>query len=72
MNFSIKSEISGTVWQILVEAGQAVRKDDVLMILEAMKMEIPVHSPCDGTVARFMVGQGDLVAESQVLAVISR
>jgi len=49
-----------------------VRKDDVPIILEAMKMEIPVHSPGEGTIAKLTIGQGDLVAESQVLAVISQ
>jgi urea carboxylase len=70
VNTAIKSEISGTIWKILVEQGQLVRKDDPLMILEAMKMEIPLHSPCDGTLAELRVGQGDLVVEGQLVAIV--
>lgn len=72
MNTSLKSEIAGTVWKVLVEAGQPVGQDEVLMILEAMKMEIPVLSPCEGTLSELRVGQGDQVAEGQLVAVITR
>jgi urea carboxylase len=72
VNTAIKSEISGTVWKILVEPGQPVRKDDPLMIVEAMKMEVPLHSPCDGTLAELRIGQGEPVAEGQLVAVIAR
>lgn len=70
-NTSLRSEVSGTVWQVLVEPGQSVGKDDVVLILEAMKMEIPVLSPCSGTIAELAVVQGDSVTESQLVAIIS-
>ncbi|MEO8136911.1 MAG: acetyl-CoA carboxylase biotin carboxyl carrier protein subunit, partial [Betaproteobacteria bacterium] len=46
----VKSEITGTVWKILSKPGDAVAEDDILLILESMKMEIPVTAPEDGIV----------------------
>lgn len=66
----VKSEITGTVWLIEAEAGAAVEKGSVLMILESMKMEIPVMAPTSGTLRRVNVAKGDPVIEGQVLAVI--
>lgn len=63
----VKSEISGTVWKIEGRAGVEVELDDVLLILESMKMEIPVLAPRKGRVAEFRVSEGDSVAEDQVL-----
>ncbi|MBP8296202.1 MAG: acetyl-CoA carboxylase biotin carboxyl carrier protein subunit, partial [Burkholderiales bacterium] len=56
----VKSEITGTVWKILSKPGDAVSEDDVLMILESMKMEIPVTAPEDGIVKEVRVAEGDL------------
>ncbi|MBK7471203.1 MAG: biotin/lipoyl-binding carrier protein [Betaproteobacteria bacterium] len=66
----VKSEITGTVWKILSKPGDAVSEDDVLMILESMKMEIPVTAPEDGIVKEVRVAEGDLIAEGQVAVVI--
>lgn len=63
----VKSEISGTVWKIEGRPGVEVELDDVLLILESMKMEIPVLAPRKGRVAEFRVIEGDSVAEDQVL-----
>jgi biotin carboxyl carrier protein len=50
-----------TVIKILVEAGQAVQKGDTLLLLEAMKMELPVRAPGDGVVATVKCREGELV-----------
>lgn len=63
----VKSEISGTVWKIEGRLGAEFEPDDVLLILESMKMEIPVLAPRKGRVAEFRVSEGDSVAEDQVL-----
>jgi len=66
----IKSEITGSVWKILKQPGDAVGDEDALMILESMKMEIPVLAEMGGTVAEIRVKENDSVSEGQVLAVL--
>jgi biotin carboxyl carrier protein len=63
----LKSEISGTVWNIEGAVGIEVETDDVLLILESMKMEIPILAPRKGRIVEFRVGEGDSVAEDQVV-----
>lgn len=63
----VKSQISGTVWQVLVEVGQAVSEDEDLIILESMKMEIPVTAPRDGKVAEILVAPNQPVQDGAVL-----
>lgn len=66
----IKSEITGAVWKIVKQPGEAVGEDDAIMILESMKMEIPVLAECTGTLAELRVKENEPVAEGQVLAVV--
>jgi len=66
----IKSEITGSVWKILKHPGDAVGDEDALMILESMKMEIPVLAEMKGTVVEIRVKENDSVSEGQVLAVV--
>lgn len=66
----IESEVTGNVWKVEVEAGASVGAGEVLMILESMKMEIPVEAPEAGTVAELRVAVEDSVQEDQVIAVI--
>ena len=66
----IKSEITGSVWKILKRPGDAVGEDDALMILESMKMEIPVLAEAHGTVAEIRVVENSPVSEGQVVAVL--
>jgi len=66
----IKSEITGSVWKILKQPGDAVGDEDALMILESMKMEIPVLAEMEGTVVEIRVKENDAVSEGQVLAVV--
>jgi acetyl-CoA carboxylase biotin carboxyl carrier protein len=66
----VRAELVGNVWKIVVNPGDAVEEDQVLLILESMKMEIPVVSPISGRVARVLVAEEDVVKEGQVLAEI--
>lgn len=67
----ITSQMPGSVFKQLVQPGQKVREGESILILEAMKMEMEVASPVDGTVATVNVNVGDQVATGQVLATIS-
>ena len=66
----IQSEVTGTVWKIECKVGDAVADGDTLMILESMKMEIPVISTEDGKVAEILVKEEEPVAEGQAVVVI--
>ena len=66
----IESEVTGNVWEVAVEAGARVDAGDVLMILESMKMEIPVEAPQAGTVSELRVAEEDAVEEDQVIAIL--
>jgi biotin carboxyl carrier protein len=66
----VKSEIAGSVWKILKQAGEAVEAEETLLLLESMKMEIPVVAPKAGMVLELRVAEGEAVAEEDVVAVI--
>jgi acetyl-CoA carboxylase biotin carboxyl carrier protein len=66
----IKAELAGNLWKIVVGEGQQVRADETLMILESMKMEIPVNSPAAGRVTKIHVKEGQTVQEGQLLVEI--
>ena len=63
----IKAELAGNLWKIVVREGQQVRADETLMILESMKMEIPVNATGAGRVAKIHVKEGQTVQEGQLL-----
>ena len=63
-------EITAAVWKIEVAAGARVAAGDVLLILESMKMEIPLEAPRDATVSKILVAEGDQVEEGQVVIVL--
>ena len=65
----VKATLPGSVFKLLVKDGDSVKKDEIIMILEAMKMEIEIPSPTEGTIT-LKVAQGDTVENDQVLAVI--
>ena len=67
-DIEVKSEIAGAVWKILVEPGAEVEEDDTLMILESMKMEIPVGAPGGGRITEILVEEAESVQEGQVVA----
>ena len=66
----IESEIAGNVWRVEKAKGDRIEEEDVLLILESMKMEIPVEAPCSGTVSEVRVREGDTVEEGTVLVLI--
>jgi acetyl-CoA carboxylase biotin carboxyl carrier protein len=66
----IESEVSGNVWKIEKQVGDALNEDDVIMILESMKMEIPIEAPETGTLIEIKVNADDQVEEDQIVAVI--
>ncbi len=66
----VLSEIPGTVFKIEVEVGDEVAEDDPVIILESMKMEIPVGAPRAGRVAEILVEEGEAVEEGQEVAVV--
>jgi biotin carboxyl carrier protein len=66
----VESQITGSVFRIEKSVGDTVSADDVLVILESMKMEIPVEAPCAGRVAEVRVAEGDHIDEGHVLMVI--
>jgi biotin carboxyl carrier protein len=66
----VTSELNAIVWKIEATAGASVNAGDTLVILEAMKMEIPVVSPRSGTVHTILVNEGQQVAEGQALAIL--
>ncbi len=70
MATEVKAELVGNVWKVEAKAGDSVEEDDILVILESMKMEIPVVAPVSGTVREVRVKEQDLVREGQVIAVI--
>ena len=63
----IKAELAGNLWKIVVREGQQVQADETLMILESMKMEIPVTAPLAGRVTKLHAREGDTVQEGQLL-----
>ncbi|MDD1701307.1 MAG: pyruvate/oxaloacetate carboxyltransferase [Methanoregula sp.] len=66
----IKSNMQGMVLKVLVSRGASVKKGDTLLVLEAMKMENPIHSPMDGRVTEIFVDTGDVVQNGDVLLVV--
>ncbi len=66
----ITAPMSGKMWKILVNVGDTVGEDDEVAILEAMKMEIPVVSPEDGTIKEIKVKEGDAVEAEAVIMVL--
>ena len=66
----VKAELVGSVWKITTRVGAQVGVDDELLILESMKMEIPVTAPRAGTVREIRVKETEVVKEGQVLVVL--
>ncbi|MGH3804080.1 MAG: biotin/lipoyl-binding carrier protein [Pseudonocardiaceae bacterium] len=66
----VRAEMVANVWKIVVAAGDTVSDGDTLVILESMKMEIPVLAETDGTVGEIAVAEGDVVQEGDLIATI--
>jgi len=70
MSDEIRAEMVANVWKITTQVGADVAEGDTLVILESMKMEIPVMAESDGTVSRIAVNEGDVVQEGDLIAVL--
>ena len=66
----VEAHITGTVWKIECEVGQEVDEGDTLVILESMKMEMPVEAEDEGTVKAILVEEGQAVSEGDALVVL--
>ena len=66
----VKAEITGTVWEVKSKPGDKVEGGDVLIVVESMKMEIPVITEDGGVVTEILVQKKDPVAEGQVVAIL--
>ncbi|HJU23055.1 MAG TPA: biotin/lipoyl-binding carrier protein [Casimicrobiaceae bacterium] len=67
-----KADVTGSVWKIVTAIGQKVDAGDTIMIVESMKMEIPVIAEEGGTIREFRIAEGDSVAEGQTVAILER
>lgn len=67
----VASEVTGSVWKILFQIGQSVQADEPIMLIESMKMEIPVVSEKAGVISAVMVSEGDAVNEGDVVVRIT-
>jgi acetyl-CoA carboxylase biotin carboxyl carrier protein len=66
----VRAEMVANVWQVVASEGDSVADGDTLVILESMKMEIPVLAESPGTVTKLAVAEGDVVQEGDLIAVI--
>ena len=66
----VRSQIKAIVWKVLKETGDTVKVDDEIIILESMKMEIPISSEVNGKIKSIEVNEGDEVDEGQVVATL--
>ena len=66
----VRAEMVANVWKVVAAEGDLVADGDTLVILESMKMEIPVIAEGDGTLTRLAVAEGDVIQEGDLIAVI--
>lgn len=65
-----RSEVAGSVWKITSAVGQRLASGEVVMVIESMKMEIPVIAEEGGVVVELRVAEGQAIAEGEVVAVL--
>lgn len=70
MQHEVVADLVANVWKITVSQGDRVAEDETLVILESMKMEIPVESPASGVITRLAVTEGDTIDEGDLIAVV--
>jgi acetyl-CoA carboxylase biotin carboxyl carrier protein len=66
----VEAQITGSIWKLEKQVGDPVEQDEVILIIESMKMEIPVEAPCGGVLREILVAEGQSIEEFDVLAVI--
>jgi len=70
MAIEIEAQIAGNVWKIEKTVGDAVVEEEVILVIESMKMEIPVEAPRAGTILEIRVAEGEAIEEGVVLVVL--
>jgi biotin carboxyl carrier protein len=70
VKIEVEAQITGSVWKIETAVGSRVEPDDVLLVIESMKMEIPVEAPAAGRVREIHVREGQPVEEGDILVVL--
>ena len=70
MSIEVKAPMAGKILHVKCEVGQSVNEDDEILVLEAMKMEIPIGAPAAGKVKEIKVAAGQSVESDQVLAIL--
>lgn len=70
MSTEIKAHITGTIWKIPVSEGQEIEEGDTLVIIESMKMEMPIEADDDGKVLEIKAKEGQPVNEGDVLMIV--
>ena len=70
MSIEVKSPMTGSAWKVLVSVGQEVEEDQEVVILESMKMEIPILTTEDGVITEVRIAEGDFVSEGDVVIVM--
>ena len=66
----VEAQITGTVWKLEKSVGDEVQEEDVLLIIESMKMEIPLEAPSAGCILEIRVAEGDSIEEGDVVVVL--
>ena len=69
-DINVDSEVAGVVAKIAHVAGERVERDEPIVYVEIMKMELPVPAPSDGTIVKLLVGEGETIAEGQTVAIL--
>lgn len=69
MAVEIEAQVTGNVWKIERAVGDTVEEEDVLLVIESMKMEIPLEAPCAGRIAEIRTAKGESVEEGDILVV---
>lgn len=69
---TLRAEVTGSIWKILKAPGDAVSEGDEIVLIESMKMEIPVVCEVAGRVVAVLVGEGDPISEGQPVATVAR
>jgi biotin carboxyl carrier protein len=70
MSVEVEADVTGRVWKIEKAVGDPVKQEEVILIVESMKMEIPLEAPCAGTITELRVEEGQGVEEGDVLVVL--
>ncbi|MGB7184784.1 MAG: acetyl-CoA carboxylase biotin carboxyl carrier protein subunit [Burkholderiaceae bacterium] len=67
----VNSDVAGSIWKIVCREGDTVKPGDELIIVESMKMEIPVEAPFAGTISSILVAEGEAITEGQAVIELS-